>query len=413
LRPILCPLPLCATTPTSGDIFGAWPAARDLTLIERGMAHMGWADPKKEEPLVIRPDIIIVSNPRAGNGKAVKYVQRLVNAAALMAGNGDLRFEGDISLVMTDANLDQRIMKIKEAIISKASGLPPYVIAVGGDGTFADVGTAALQTLRAGFKSVIIPAPAGTARDMSRELGVPRNPAMLFRFLAEAVPIKLGAISVWFDGGPERLLMHSMGFGVSGAVFHEVQKFRDKGGGVTVASYLRSLARGVYETEPFYVSVNGASRVAVGEVLTLFNSTSVGGVTRVPLPIHGGRIHLIPVDVHRRGLFQLEQGITALGDVFGRGMLYMLGQQRVISPGEEIPVLSGQYTIDVLQGDGREIEFTNASGRTHQVKGLLNGDTIGDVGSIFMKNTGEMIDSLASPNCGFLIRKGEKPPSFY
>ncbi len=391
------------------DSFCAMPPDGQLTSIERGMSQRAGLGRDNEEPIVIRPDIIIVSNPVAGNGKAVKYVRRLVDAATSMAGRGALRFEGDISLVMTDVNSDQRIMKIKEAI-SKSSASPPYVIAVGGDGTFADVGMAALGALRAGFESVIVPAPAGTARDMSRELGVPRDPAMLFNFIATALPVKLGAISVWLDDGPERLLMHSLGCGVSGAVFHEVQKARDNGGGATVAAYLRSLVKGVYETEPFYASVDGSSRISVGEVLTLFNSTSVGGVTRVPLPIHGGRIHLIPFDVHRHGLLKLERGVAALSDVFGRGISYMLGNQSVICPGEEIPVLSGQYSIDIMQGDQRKIEFTDADGRYHRVKGLLNGDAIGFMSKILMKNKGETINSLASPKCSFLIRKGELKP---
>ena len=361
-------------------------------------------------PIVIDTDIIVVSNPVAGNGKARDYVTRLSQAIGSMVVEGRLRINGGISYLITEADPARRVSAIADAIMTSPSPNPPYVIAVGGDGTFADTGAGALLAAREGARSVIVPTNAGTACDMRRELGVPRSPEKLFTFIAKALPIKLSAISIRMDGGPERILLHSMGIGVSGAVFHEVERIVREGGRSSISAYLKGLARGVVQTKPFFASVDGSPRVAVGEVLTLSNSTSVGGVTRVPLPADGGRIHLIPVDARREGVARLEKGVTALADVFGRGLSYMMGDQRVIAPGEEIPILSAGFTTDVMPGDAREVELTDASGRPARVKAVLNGDAMGDVSRITVANGGESIDSLASFDSGILVRKGEVFP---
>lgn len=359
-------------------------------------------------PLLIGSDVIIVSNFKAGNGRSRRYVKRLSRSISHMMRDGKLTIDGKVVYLTTDADPGARVRSIAREILAARRASPPYVIAVGGDGTFADVSEAALIAAREGVTCIAVPTPSGTASDMQRELGVPLKPEELLSFIASARPAKLGAISVCFDGARKRWLMHSMGCGVSGAVFHEVEKERQAKGFASISAYLKGLARGVVETETFFASVDGAPRVAVGEVLTLSNSTSIGGVTRVPLPIAGGRIHLIPVDAEIENLMRLVQGVTALSDVFGRGVRYMLGDERVIAPGEEIATLAG-LTFDIVPGEKRVIEFTDRAGKPSKVKALLNGDPIESVSRMEILDRRETIHTLSAAHSGHLVRKGAVP----
>jgi hypothetical protein len=361
-------------------------------------------------PIAINADIIIVSNFKAGNGRSRRYVKRLSRSISRMMTDGKLRIDGRVVYLTTDADPDARIRNIAREILAARRASPPYVIAVGGDGTFADVGAAALIAAEESARCVIVPTPSGTACDMQRELGVPSEAEKLFDFIASALPVKLGAISVRFDGGREMWLMHSMGCGVSGAVFHEVEQERQTKGVASISGYLKGLAKGVIETKTFFASVDDSPRVPVGEVLTLVGSTSIGGVTRVPLPVAGGRLHLIPVDADVENILRLKQGVLALSDVFSRGMRYMLGDERVIAPGQEIAELSAGYTFDIVLGQKRTVEFTDRAGKPCRVKTLLNGDPITSVSRMEILDRGDMIETLSAEHSGFLVRRGEVIP---
>ncbi len=354
----------------------------------------------------ITADLIVVSNPVAGNGRAAAFVQGLSDAIAQRNFQHGPRVLGKKEWITTCADREERILSIEHAIREHQENGVPRVVAVGGDGTFADASEAALRVQRDGMNAVIVPTAAGTACDLRRELGVPRDPARFLEFLATAEQIELSAMGVYFGEQTERrLLMHSLGCGVSGAFFAEVEVHRKRTGTVTISEYLQGLVKGVLKTEPFYASVDGADPVCVGEVLTLSNCTSIGGVTRVPLPKEAGRLHLIPVNPDAAFPGRVAQGVTALSDVFDRGVRYLLGDKRVIDPRESIPALAGPYTLDLRLSSLHVVQFTDREGAPKSIPAILNGDTIGSIDEFVIQDRGDRIMSLAARNADIRIRR--------
>jgi diacylglycerol kinase family enzyme len=354
----------------------------------------------------INSNLIIVSNPVSGNGRAAAYVRGL--EASIRAGwrGAAPRILGTIDRIATQADREERISEIADALLRCGTSRQNIIISVGGDGTFGDASEASLRARFMGIASIVVPAPAGVACDVSRELGVPKDSELLLSFIATARRIELSAMTVFFgDEAEQRLLMHSLGCGVSGAFFAAVEADRRRTGHVTIPDYLRGLVKGVRETEPFLVSVDEDAPVTVGEVLTLTNSTGIGGVTRVPLPPLAGRLHRIPVDGNREGFGRVEQGVAALADVFGRGMRYLLGDARVIDPQESIAALAG-LTLDLNEGERHSVRFFDRAGNPKPVPAVLNGDPIGRIPGFIIEDRGECLTTFAAPGAAIMIRRG-------
>ncbi len=386
--------------------------ARDFRLSWAGVPSFSHSDTPYASSRDIPSSLVVVSNPVAGNGKAAAYVKGLRSSLERARRNGGAGAIGDMELISTDADRERRIVQIKASIERNGALEPPIVVAVGGDGTFADACEASLRARRHGIDSYVIPTPAGTACDMRRELGVPKDPAKLIDFIAMARRVELGAIVVRFGEGSERLLLHSLGCGVSGAVFDEVEAGRRRTGSASISSYLRGLVKGVLKTEPFLASVDGGEPLEVGELLVLDNSTVTGGVTRVPLPVLGARLHFIPVNARAPNLAgKIGQGVAALADVFGRGVWFMLGDKGVIAPGEEIAVLAGRYTLDIRQGAAHDVKLFGLDGRPKSVPAIMNGDTIGAISGFSIEDTGDTILTLAAADSDLMIRRGEATPT--
>lgn len=357
----------------------------------------------------ITSNLIVVSNPVAGNGRAAAYVERLATSIQTGPGNGHPLVLGRVDWITTRADREERIGAIAEAIRQFGPGARNIVVAVGGDGTFADAAEAALRSGALACNTAIVPTSAGTACDLRRELGVPRDPEQLTRFISMAERIELSAMSVHFgDTGERRLLIHSLGCGVSGAFFAQVEEGRRRTGSASIPLYMQGLIKGVFRTEAFFASVDGAVPVAVGEVLTLSNSTSIGGVTRVPLPARSSRMHLIPVDPDAAFPLNIAQGTVALADVFGRGVLYLFGNTRVIDPDARIAALSGPLTLDLPEGEAHSVRFSDREGRPKAVPSILNGDTIGAITGFTVEGRGETVTTLAAIGADILIRRREK-----
>ena len=357
----------------------------------------------------ITSNLIVVSNPMAGNGRSAAYCERLAASIRTGPGEGHPLVLGKVDWITTRAERGERIGAIAEAIRQFGPGARNIVVAVGGDGTFADAAEAALRLGALACGTAIVPTSAGTACDLRRELGVPRDPSLMTRFIATAERIELSAMSVHFGGGSERrLLIHSLGCGVSGAFFSEVEEGRRRTGRSSIPLYMQGLIRGVFKTEPFFASVDGAVPIAVGEVLTLSNSTGIGGVARIPLPAHSSRMHLIPVDPDAAFPGNIARGTAALADVFGRGVLYLFGNTRVIGGDARIGALSGPLTLDLREGERHTVEFFDRGGRPKAVPSILNGDTIGAITGFTVEGRGETVTTLAAVGADILIRRRER-----
>lgn len=357
--------------------------------------------------LAIRNSVVVISNPRAGSGKANLIKGKLIAVMEQMEGDGKLVIHGEDTVYLkTKADPKIRVSAVLEVIKKSDPTRPPIIVVLGGDGTFADVAEAVYRARKEGYRAILVPGPGGTAGDMRIELGVPRDPSLMPKFLATARETELFVITASADGGPERIVVHSQGNGVSGAVFAEVEKARAAGGKVNVATYIRALTKGIGGTEAFFVKINGGKPIAVGEVLALANSTSIGSVARIPLPSDGGSIFAIPVLPDFPGPVRLVPGLAPVADVARRGLLFMLGEQRVIRPGKKIGFLGPDRLIAIRPGDKVLLEFVDAVGKPKPVPGLINGDPTCSASSILLEGKTTTISTMAAPDSAFMVRRG-------
>ena len=384
----------------------------DLLASARGGIFLAHPEaPKPSGPFVIDNSVIIISNPKAGSGKAARAKGQIITVMEQMEGRGELVMNGeDTDFLKTKADPRARVLAILDAIKKSDPSRPPIIVVLGGDGTFADVAEAVLRSSEEGFRPILVPGPGGTAGDMRIELGVPRDPRLIPEFLATAKPVELSVVTVKLDGGEERLVVHSQGNGVSGAVFDEVQNIRSATGRISVMTYVRGLVKGIAGTDTFYVKVNGGEPIAVGEVLALSNSTSIGSVARVPLPPMGGCVHAIPVIADMPGPMRLIPGVMPVLDVARRGSQFMLGDQRVVAPGERIGFLDARRIFPLTPGGSVTLDFVDKDGSPRAIPGILNGDPTKAASSVVIECKKQTIASLAAPDSGIMVRRGLAAP---
>ncbi len=353
-------------------------------------------------PTIKRP-IIIIANPAAGGGKGMRHASRFLK---VITGQKYAITEGDIQSLMTRRDPAKRTGAIVDTIKKYSPNKPPFVLVFGGDGTVADVAEAVSQSSREGYKATIVPCTGGTAGDTRRDLGVPKKPAQLVKFLARSHPTEIDVMTASFNDGPKQIVIHSQGNGASGAFFLEVEKYRTKTGRSGMPVYIRGMLRSIPHTEAFYVSVNGGPLIAAGEVLTV-NSTSMGGIGRIPLPPHGGRLHILPVNMKLPGPLKPLPGLVTIGDAFIRGAAFSLGNESVISPGAKLKFLPPSRMIDIVPGETTTLEFFDTKGNPRTVSSVLNGDPSSGTRKVILESSTEKIAVLASDDSGLRIRRGE------
>jgi diacylglycerol kinase family enzyme len=353
-------------------------------------------------PTIERP-IIIITNPAAGGGKGMRHATRFMSA---ITGQKYARIEGDIQFLMTHKNPAARVGEIVDTIKKYNPSKPPFILVFGGDGTVADVTEAVSRSARSGYEATIVPCTGGTAGDMRRELGVPKKPAQIIKFLANSKSAELDVITASINGGPKRLVIHSQGNGASGSFFLEVEEYRRLTGRSGMPTYIKAMLKAMPRTEVFYVSVNGGTPMAAGEVITV-NSTSLGGIGRIPLPPHGGRLHVLPVNPKLPGPLKPLPGIVTVFDTFGRGAAFNLGNESVISPGSRLRFLGSSRVFDILPGERTTLEFFDAKGKPRAVNSVLNGDPSAGTRKVVLEGSHDRISVLASNDSGHRIRRGE------
>lgn len=168
---------------------------------------------------------------------------------------------------------------------------------------------------------------------------------------------------------------------------------------------MRAALNGVTSIEPFYVKINGGPSLAVGEVLALVDSTSMGSIVRVPLPVEGGALLAIPVVPDLPGVMRPIPGVAPVLDVAWRGLRYMLGDQTVIAPGSKIRFLNPKRVIQIKPGDEVLLEFMDAEGNPKPVPGIINGDPTKAASRVLLKGEKTTIATLAAPDSAFMVRK--------
>ena len=199
-------------------------------------------------------DLFVVFNPRSGKGRGARLIAPVLQALGASTAHGITAAAGDEVRLTADA-LERGFRRI---------------LAVGGDGTWSNVGNA---IIRSGVDGALGLVPAGTGCDLAKSLGVPA------RDVARCAQIAADGHSRRIDAGriEDRYFLNVAGFGFDIAVIEDSWTVRYLGGDVL---YLYCALRQLHRFPGFAValSVDGAAPVR-REMLMLVvaNARAFGG----------------------------------------------------------------------------------------------------------------------------------------
>lgn len=320
---------------------------------------------------------LLVGNPTARSGRAQALIDR---AAAGLRARG---YAVDLQPTAPGGATVERVTAAVDALV------PSVVVALGGDGTFAEVARGLLAA-RARVPLGLV--PAGTANDQARSLGLVPDalePALDVVAAGSITKLDAGRVTALDAGGASRgevLFFDSVGWGMHPDVLVSRNRDRDVVGQIP-------LLREVWRDEAVYAGAlfgNWASswveptkldatvvvdgRTVRFEQLTdvIIKATAIYGGRWVLAPDSrpdDGRFELVPI-LGRRDMFAklvgelallspLRQDLEALGVVGGTvipGATFELtltrpGRPDVTCQVDGDPWLSGaRYRVDVLQG---------------------------------------------------------------
>lgn len=376
----------------------------------------------RKEPLAIENPVVVVVNPVAGCGRAASFAAEMHRELYRMTSSGRLRLYGDIIFLESSSDPVQRTERIVETLRRLDPSRPPIVISLGGDGTAANVMEALLKMGNGGEPPFLIPGPGGTANDLRKNQGFSAKPSRFIEQLARAVPADLDVVTVSINDGPARILLHSQSTGASGGLFESVHgrlaRLRAEGT-VTQASgmtsYLLNAPFAVFDVQPFKARafLDGAEIMIrarqIGEVVVTANTTSLGGIVKIPQPMDGARVHFVPIAGDLPGPAKLVPSIVPVGDVLSRAVRRTLGDQTPIAPGQKITFLPD--VADVEPGSKLRIQFYDMNGETAALRGGLNGDPLnGDIRTLEIETSRHKMQTLAVEGSDLLVQRGLAVP---
>jgi diacylglycerol kinase family enzyme len=153
---------------------------------------------------------LLVANPTARSGKGAKRIEKAIRALK--------EFDFNAEFVATEPH-GQTIATVSNKLLSEDI---EGVIAMGGDGTFREVGSALMKTSKS-QEVLMAHLPAGTANDQAKSFGIPRGPLTLkknIEMISERhfIDIDVGRIEAQDHAGEtkeEAYFFDSAGWGVS------------------------------------------------------------------------------------------------------------------------------------------------------------------------------------------------------
>ena len=197
--------------------------------------------------------ILVILNPAAGRGKALKMMPRL---------EAGLRDMGLGYEVVRTAAPDDATRLAKEG----AEAGFPVVACVGGDGTVSEAGRGLI-----GASAALALIPAGTGNDFARAIGVYRKPDLAIRTLRDGnvQPIDVGRF------GPHTFL-NTVGVGFDGVVTAENQKVKKLTG---ILSYLVVVMKQLptYRNPHFHLKGRDWEFKSKGVLVEFGNGVCAGG----------------------------------------------------------------------------------------------------------------------------------------
>lgn len=150
----------------------------------------------------MKRDLFVLLNPAAGAGRAARWKSAV--AEYLLARGRSAEFRES-----------QNAQDLREQAAQAASDGFPYVIALGGDGTFHYVAEGVRGTdAIAGFL------PAGNGNDAARALGIPRDPLRAADLFLRSRPRAIDLIRVRSAGGGVNHCVCTAGLGLDAEAAH-------------------------------------------------------------------------------------------------------------------------------------------------------------------------------------------------
>jgi diacylglycerol kinase (ATP) len=204
-------------------------------------------------------DIFVVVNPASGKGRGARLAEPVLKAIAQATGGSPPAH------ALTGRAGDE----VTVAAQALAQGYR-RLVAVGGDGTWSNVGSA---ILRSGQEAALGLVAGGTGCDLAKSLGVPaQDPAAAARVVAAGHTRKIDVGTV--DG---RHFLNVLGFGLDIAVIEDSWKVRYLRG---APLYLYCAVRQLYRFHGFEVEMSGDGRPQSREdmlMLIVANARVFGG----------------------------------------------------------------------------------------------------------------------------------------
>jgi YegS/Rv2252/BmrU family lipid kinase len=230
--------------------------------------------------------ILLVVNPVAGRGRALRMAERFLRAFRAEGGT--------VEQTRTAANGDGT----RHAAEAR-DGRFDAVVACGGDGT--------VNEILHGLEGTSVPVgilPTGTANVLARDLGIPFAPEEAARVAARGEPRVLDLGEAREGGGRTRPFLCCAGAGFDGAVVRAVAGARRERLGFR--GWVRPLWREIrgHEFRPLRVTVDGVP-AAAATLAVVCNTANYGGLfTLVPGADPGdGFLDACLVDARRRRSF--------------------------------------------------------------------------------------------------------------
>jgi diacylglycerol kinase family enzyme len=208
----------------------------------------------------------IIVNPRAGNGRALELLPRVVDGLGVDAAVRHVH----VTAAPREATA------IARRFVADGFGL---VVAVGGDGTVNEVANGLVDP-RGGTKTRLGIVPAGRGADLVRGLGWRREPAAALARIRRGAARTIDLGRATFGDGASRVFVNVAGVGLDAAASALAARSRLPGG---IAPYLSSAAGALlrHGSYPMTVDVDGARVAGPMRAVIVANGGFFGGGLRI------------------------------------------------------------------------------------------------------------------------------------
>lgn len=254
---------------------------------------------RSQGPPVRADRLVVLVNPRAGGGRALRVWSELrprIDAPGEIGLRTGLRLDSEPdgpepsespAASSTAPGVPDGVRVIEEsapeaaeeALVEALGTGADRIVVIGGDGTFslaADV----VAVAGAGERVVLGLVPAGTGSDLARSLGLPKRPAACLSRALHGTPRTVDALELVADDGRRRFVINVLSAGVSGSVVERINALDNR----TTSAYLTEALKALRGYTPAVCRIEADGELFHEGPLLLVavaNGTSFGGGMRI------------------------------------------------------------------------------------------------------------------------------------